>query len=440
MEIGEPIASLLAGIARWRDTPQMIQAELEIPKYIGWSPHRGTVRLVAPSSATEPVIVIVIGHSIGGGGAVHFRQTENGIDLGFLMLTLPLDGTPVEFFVRGQFGRPSLNDEDVEVRAYALRYGPGVVTTSKLMVRIRKNANSLTDDERDRFLKALGELNTSGRFADFRDMHRDNAGSEAHGNRGFLPWHRAYILDFERELQAIDPSVSLPYWRFHMAARNLFTSDFLGVSLPGGTVSFAAGHSLIAWQTDGSSGISRTPLFNTATEPANRVTRSEAATDALGGSGRLYEAFRGMEGDPHGMAHVSFDGYISEINTAPRDPLFFLLHANVDRLWAKWQYNSGAASEQRFDASRQAAYPTTPVARIGHNLDDTMWPWNGITGDGSVGQRPTTAPGGQLATSSVVSAPSPSPTVREMIDYGGAVDLNNRLGYDYDDVPFGRRP
>ncbi|OWK25570.1 hypothetical protein AJ87_08815 [Rhizobium yanglingense] len=36
------------------------------------------------------------------------------------------------------------------------------------------------------------------------------------------PWHRAYLLDFERALQGIDAEVSLPYWRFDQASPNVF--------------------------------------------------------------------------------------------------------------------------------------------------------------------------------------------------------------------------
>jgi len=46
-------------------------------------------------------------------------------------------------------------------------------------------------------------------------------------------------------------------------------------------------------------------------------------------------ATSGIEIDPHGYAHTSFGGWISSVPTAAKDPLFFMLHANVDRLWAK---------------------------------------------------------------------------------------------------------
>jgi hypothetical protein len=39
--------------------------------------------------------------------------------------------------------------------------------------------------------------------------------------------------------------------------------------------------------------------------------------------------------DPTGR--VRFGGSIRDPTTAAKDPLFFLLHCNVDRLWAKWQ-------------------------------------------------------------------------------------------------------
>jgi tyrosinase len=149
-----------------------------------------------------------------------------------------------------------------------------------------------------------------------------------------------------------------------------------------------------------------------------------------------------MEGNPHGSAHTSFFGFISAVPTAAQDPLFFLLHANIDRLWAKWQFANGQAASQRFDTTNPATYEFLGSAggpnaeRIGHNLNDTMWPWNHVTGTGLPGDRPPTAPGGDLAGSPAVAAPGPSPTVRDMVDYQGLLTPGDCLGYGYDDVPF----
>ena len=116
-----------------------------------------------------------------------------------------------------------------------------------------------------------------------------------------------------------------------------------------------------------------------------------------------------------------------QIPTAARDPLFFLLHCNVDRLWAKWQKQNG-----RFDPALAASYTGDPNNPIGHNLNDTMWPWNGITGP----PRPPTAPGGAMASSPCVSAPGAQPRVKSSLDYQGVVNAASREGFDYDDVRF----
>jgi tyrosinase len=253
-------------------------------------------------------------------------------------------------------------------------------------------------------------------------MHTNVSSPQAHGAAGFLPWHRAYLLDLERELQAIDPSVALPYWRFDQASPNIFTTDFFGVSDPIGTVQFSPTNPLQFWRTDGVQGINRRPFFNTGTAPPGLL--NEAQTIALSNQ---YPGFRVMEGNPHGSAHVSFGGSISSIGTAARDPLFFLLHCNVDRLWAKWQRQFG-----RFDPAQPASYDSSPFNPIGHNLPDTMWPWNGITG----GQRPPTAPGGSMAASTCVNAPGPQPRVQDSLDYQGSIGAGSRLGFDYDDVAF----
>lgn len=402
-------------------------------RFVGWAPSPCRIRVTDPTGAVSSLVEMAISSvSVASGGVVLFRKGATGSFSNTLTLKVPRDGTSVPFFSAGRFGRPSANNGDVRIEARAKLSLLGTPTTLvgavKLMVRIRKNAESLTAGERDRFVAAFAQLNNqgAGRFADFRNMHSDLSSPQAHGAPGFLPWHRAYLLDLERELQAIDPSVALPYWRFDQPAPKLFTADFFGVSNPNGTVQFSNTNPLQFWVTDGVQGVNRGPRNNwdPTTQPGPTVI-TEAQTLALG---TQYPAFSTMEGNPHGTAHTRWDGFIRSIGTAAKDPLFFLLHCNVDRLWAKWQRQNG-----RFDPAQAASYNSNPGNPIGHNLTDTMWPWNGITG----APRPPTAPGGAMASSPCVSAPGSQPQVQSSLDYQGVINAASRAGFDYDDVRFG---
>lgn len=391
-------------------------------RFVAWAPSPCRIRMTDPTGATQPVVAVQIrSASAASGGALVFRSGTTGVWTDPITLQVPANGTSVPFFTVGRFGRPSSANGDVRIEA---RAGTTLIGSVPLMVRIRKNANNLSVGERNRFVAAFAQLNNqgTGRFTDFRDMHTNVSSPQAHGAPAFLPWHRAYLLDLERELQAIDPSVALPYWRFDQPAPNIFTLDFLGVSDNLGTVRFSATNPLQFWRTDGVQGINRRPFFSTAQAPPGLFNE----TDTLG-LGTTFAAFRTMEGNPHGSAHVSFGGSISSIGTAARDPLFFLLHCNVDRLWAKWQRRN-----LRFNPATAASYDTRPSNPVGHRLGDTMWPWNGITGGG----RPPTAPGGPMAGSAIVTAPGPQPLVQSSLDYQGTVNAASRMGFDYDDVLF----
>ncbi|MEL7054213.1 MAG: tyrosinase family protein, partial [Cyanobacteria bacterium J06588_5] len=236
------------------------------------------------------------------------------------------------------------------------------------------------------------------------------------------------------ELQNIDPSVSLPYWRFDLPAPQIFQADFMGaterVSLSDSVrlAVFDNTNPLTSWVTDGVPGILRSALFDTINSSApGRIDLpflllSQTETLALGD---LYAEFMDMEGTPHGAAHVSFIGSISAIPTAVKDPLFFLLHANVDRLWALWQWLN-----KRTDPQNLATY--TPQNRDGRRLTDTMWPWNGVI----TPPRPSFAPGGPLPPSPVTSFPTSTPIVQDVIDFQGHETPAAWLGYGYDDIPF----
>ena len=389
--------------------------------FLTWTPVEATARLVGgPGGGSVDIIL----SSAGAVGGVVFDTVRSDRGAASLALSLPGDGQPVSFWIAGEFQRPSSAYGDAVVQATDKSNG-NVLGSKAVMVRIRKNAQTLPAPERDRFLAALGTLNAQGQgaYRDFRDMHTAVTTREMHGNVGFLPWHRAYVLDLERALQAIDSTVAVPYWRFDQPAPDVFTRDFIGESDPNDAVLFHPGHPLEHWVTDGQPGISRGLGFP-LTGPANVI--DEFQTLALGGASKDFAGFHRMEGNPHGFAHTSFSGPISFVPTAVRDPLFFMLHANVDRLWAKWQWVNFRADP----ADADAFAPASPN-RIGHHLGDTMWPWNGIVGN----PRPPTAPGGPFPPTAVTPVPGATPKVETMLDHL-AVTGSDPLGYAYDDVPF----
>jgi tyrosinase len=167
--------------------------------YITWAPVRSSIRLVEGNGGADPVDVLLRNQNTAEGGQIVFRDVISGAEQDTLQVSLRADGTPVDFFVAGKFDHPSVEDKDATIEVVKAT-GQDVLSTKALMVRIRKNANNLTDEERDRFLSAFAELNARGlgRFRDFRDMHTNASVFEAHFDHGFLPWHRTYLLDLER--------------------------------------------------------------------------------------------------------------------------------------------------------------------------------------------------------------------------------------------------
>jgi tyrosinase len=402
-------------------------------RYISLAPSSCQIRQT-PAASPLTVTLSSRAASTGGGEAEFYDARVTGAQpTATLTLTLPAAGTWVDFWLAGRAGKPSVDDLDCLLVASS--NGAADVTVP-LMVRVRKNANTLKDRERDRFLMALAKLNAAqapaaSAYQTLRNMHVDEADGEEHGGPHFLPWHRAYLLDLERQLQTIDPAVSLHYWRFDQPAPKIFSRSFMGATRRSATASLVQldpTNPLVGWVTDSVPGIERAARFNTLTQPAPGLPGFElldqAETLALG---TVYPAFADMEGTPHGAAHVSFVGWISAIATAPKDPLFFMLHANVDRLWAMWQWIN-----RRTDAAQPDTY--TGENRDGRRAGDTMWPWNGII----TLPRPNFAPGNGLPASPLTAVPGTKPTVRSMVDYQGSrVALpSGWIGFSYDDVPF----
>ena len=391
-----------------------------------------------------------------GGGRVQFRQGRGNPYADELTLTLPADGG-VELTVAGKFGYPSIADRDAGIDV--LDTQGNVLTTKRLMVRVRKNADTLTADERDLFLSTFVRLNSMDAagvigFMDIQSMHTGPSDPEIHQRPAFLPWHRAFLLDLERRMQAIEPAVAMHYWRFDRPAPTVFVREFMGRPTRTGELDFTASNPLINWVSRvpgaGSPRIRRYNLivrrnrmgevvevtpYDPALERARGVQNGQKDTLNLGrepGTGRQsFARFRRMEIDPHGAAHVSFFGQISSPSSAPGDPLFFMLHSNVDRLWAQWQN-----LYDRYDVAAPEAYPhqgqgprVPSSPRVGDYTEDTMWPWN----QDIQRPRPQHAPGKGLPPG-LTTAPDAKPTVAQMLDFQGELDDGANLGFGYDDV------
>ncbi len=204
----------------------------------------------------------------GAGGAVRFSsfvsvpRTPDRLTLSDT-LTIAVPGTCgfVPFLVAGH--RASIGSKDVAVVAEDV---PGEeLGRTTAMVRVRKNALDLTTQERTAFLEALATLNGDRRPLVPRDAYAKYA--RAHGRASFhgihfarygiplsLAWHRAFLLSFERELQASHPVIALPYWAFDERSDGVFVPDFMwsvagSVEAPGGTlVNFGSSNPLSGWR------------------------------------------------------------------------------------------------------------------------------------------------------------------------------------------------
>lgn len=412
--------------------------------FLTWRPVMCTVRLVQPTpglaSPGGKVKVRFASVTTGSGGRLHFYANPSQPGTSNIDVDLPITGATVDLSLGGEFRAPSASYGDVAIEARLLdpnnqqTLSGAPLLNFPTMVRVRKNANVLTSGERDRFVSALATLNGQGTgiFKQFRDTHVAGASDQqAHAGPGFLPWHRAYLLDLERELQNVDATVTLPYWRFDQAAPNVITRAFMGLPNSTGTVTFNSGHPFVSWVTDGQVGVFRGPGVTPNNIPQPQipgfVVRTEAQTLALSSNpGANFAAFRTMQGSPHGAAHMAnWSGPITMIPNAARDPLFFLLHCNIDRLWAKWQWLN------KLDNPASAASFDRSATLKGHRINDTIWPWD----NDKSSPRPNFAPRTPLPASAMTTAPGPKPKIKDMVDYL-AIHGGSDLAFAYDDVPY----
>lgn len=177
----------------------------------------------------------------------------------------------------------------------------------------RKDLRRFTSDEQNRFLNAFSQANALGALGPMVDIH-SNAAHQMHGNPRFLPWHRIYLVKFEQLLMSIDPTVCIPYWR--SSEEQAFPSWLLGFTP---TVTLMGGPRTVT-RTIGLMG---------------GLPNAAAVSSALANA--TFNGFAASLEGIHNSGHVWVGGSMGIVPTAPADPVFWMHHAEIDRIWSQWQ-------------------------------------------------------------------------------------------------------
>ena len=212
---------------------------------------------------------------------------------------------------------------------------------------IRRNIAHISTAERMRFRDAVVELNSryySDNVSKWVKQDRIHQATHVHGGPAFIPWHRELCNRFEQLLREADGELSLHYWDWTEDPRragdgagdtiDLFTTEFMGVPDKRVGAPFTGFPSITRNVASGKD--APVPPGTDTDLAIINSTNGVLQTDQ-------WKIFREkLEREPnHNSIHAYIGGSIGNPHTAFEDPFVFLLHSNVDRLWAMWQSVSG---------------------------------------------------------------------------------------------------
>jgi len=224
---------------------------------------------------------------------------------------------------------------------------------------IRRNVATISQEERNRLRDAIialqqrfypgnrNDVPLPGGVSFWFKQDEIHQATHVHNGPAFLPWHRELCNRFEALLREVDPQLSLHYWDWTTDPHGLFTSTFMGA---------ANGSAGAPWLNAGLYNPTATPFRadnpfdpnNNPADPPRTLTRNLAAgPPPSGGPGwpsdqsilnaLTFPQMRFLLEAAHNSSHGYIGGTIGDPHTSFRDPFVFLLHSNVDRLFARWQ-------------------------------------------------------------------------------------------------------
>jgi hypothetical protein len=198
-----------------------------------------------------------------------------------------------------------------------------------------------------------------------------------HGSYFFFSWHRMYLYFFERILRKAsgDPNFALPYWNYSDPVQAALPEPFRSPA-DSSNVLYLSNPDL---RSDDANSGSPMPDDVSSFAQAFQFLNFDSATGASSPDG-VAPSFGGqtvrrpvhfgqihgeLESQPHDNVHVwvggegapgaQAPGWMSNPDTAARDPVFWIHHANVDRLWKRWLDQGGGRQNPASDTEWMTA-------------------------------------------------------------------------------------
>jgi len=190
-----------------------------------------------------------------------------------------------------------------------------------------------------------------------------------HGSWYFFPWHRGYLMALEKQLRQDivaaggQSTWALPYWNYFggvNGSQYVMPPAFAAPALPDGTANPLLVNMRYGPDADRNIYVPCPPAMPNGQVNADAMTNDLfTGTDAntpppgFGGPVSSFEhtgsPHGNFEGNPHDLVHGFVGGGISDTDyglmsdpgTAALDPIFYLHHCNIDRMWAWWNRTGG---------------------------------------------------------------------------------------------------
>lgn len=249
----------------------------------------------------------------------------------------------------------------------------------------REDQATLSPTKQAAFRDAVLKLVEEDKYLELTQHHMDMS-HNMHGSMGevglyrFLGWHRRYLLEFERELQRADailrPGITdklgIPYWRWQDPFP-AWLVDFLPAKDP-----------VTGLQPPGRRNASPPPKADAV--DIDIIINQFSIQDTRFADENEYTKFTyGIEGyglrpngsslPAHNHGHGWIGGIMDNVRTSPTDPMFWLHHAEIDRLWQIWRQNNPlavprlAGNDRIMDPWAESYDDLLDIATLGYTYD-----------------------------------------------------------------------